>query len=283
MNASKSCRPRWRAAGLGLLLILVEVTARAGGLPEPDLILYGKVIDVAGNANLRLGSGILSWTFQPSDGSPAVTLSTTLTNLNNEYSYVLRVPCETPVFSFAAATNTLPLKPMGMIINRAYVTWNGTNLLSFVQPALTNFQFGATDRGRVEELDLQVSAPLIIDPFNGLPVDWEMSHFGHLRVDPNADPDQDGMTNMAEYLAGTDPNDPNSRFLITGVQPVADGIQITWLSTDFRSYSLQRSTNFIGGFTDLVPALTATPPTNNYVDHTALGGGPYFYRVRLNH
>jgi len=44
---------------------------------------------------------------------------------------------------------------------------------------------------------------------NGLPIAWEMQNFGHTGVDPNADPDHDGMSNLQEYLAGTNPNDAN--------------------------------------------------------------------------
>jgi alpha-tubulin suppressor-like RCC1 family protein len=42
---------------------------------------------------------------------------------------------------------------------------------------------------------------------NGLPDAWELAHFGHIGVDPNADPDGDGRTNLQEYQAGTDPNE----------------------------------------------------------------------------
>ncbi len=38
---------------------------------------------------------------------------------------------------------------------------------------------------------------------NGLPVAWELLNFGHTGVDPNGDPDGDGMSNLQEYLAGT--------------------------------------------------------------------------------
>ena len=38
---------------------------------------------------------------------------------------------------------------------------------------------------------------------NGLPDAWETLHFGHLGLDPNADPDHDGASNLMEYLAGT--------------------------------------------------------------------------------
>jgi autotransporter-associated beta strand protein len=40
---------------------------------------------------------------------------------------------------------------------------------------------------------------------NGLPDDWELAVFGALGVDPLADPDGDGLNNLAEFYAGTDP------------------------------------------------------------------------------
>ena len=42
---------------------------------------------------------------------------------------------------------------------------------------------------------------------NGLPDRWEMEHFGHTGVDPNADPDGDGLASLQEYQHGTDPTD----------------------------------------------------------------------------
>jgi regulation of enolase protein 1 (concanavalin A-like superfamily) len=42
---------------------------------------------------------------------------------------------------------------------------------------------------------------------DALPDAWAMQHFGHTGVDPNADPDNDGLTNLQEYQQGTDPHD----------------------------------------------------------------------------
>ena len=53
------------------------------------------------------------------------------------------------------------------------------------------------------------SQPLDTDG-NGLPDIWEMAHFEHLGVDPNADPDVDGLSNLQEYLRHTDPNNPKT-------------------------------------------------------------------------
>ncbi len=40
----------------------------------------------------RLISGTLTWQFQPSAGGQTVVLTTTLTNINDQFSYILRVP-----------------------------------------------------------------------------------------------------------------------------------------------------------------------------------------------
>ncbi|AHF92925.1 sugar-binding protein [Opitutaceae bacterium TAV5] len=40
---------------------------------------------------------------------------------------------------------------------------------------------------------------------NGIDDNWELAHFGQIGIDPTADPDGDGLSNLAEYLADTDP------------------------------------------------------------------------------
>src|SRR6202034_1879549 len=91
---------------------------------------------------------------------------------------------------------------------------------------------------------------------NGLPDAWELANFGHLGVDPNADPDHDGMSNLQEYLAGTNPNDPTDAFRITSITRATIGANptpfttITWTSQPTRWYFVQvtldnTSTNFV--------------------------------------
>lgn len=41
--------------------------------------------------------------------------------------------------------------------------------------------------------------------YNGISYAWEMQYFGTVQIDPNADPDGDGYSNIIEYLRGTDP------------------------------------------------------------------------------
>lgn len=46
----------------------------------------------------------------------------------------------------------------------------------------------------------------------GLPDWWQLQHFGQLGIIPTADADNDGRTNLDEYLEGTDPNLDSDRF-----------------------------------------------------------------------
>src|SRR6516164_1154548 len=49
---------------------------------------------------------------------------------------------------------------------------------------------------------------------NGLPIAWLLTYFGTTNVNPNADADGDGMSNLQEYLAGTNPTNPSDRLAI---------------------------------------------------------------------
>ena len=274
-------RPSLKVLGCVAVVCLVALRGAGQGIPEPDLVMYGTVLNISNNANLRLGYGTLTCVFRPVGGGSPITASASLTNINNQFSYILRVPCETPVSGFAPSTNAIQLTAAGITFDRSQVAWNG-NLLSFARPALANTVFFSNDRGRIDRVDLTVSSPVRIDPLNGLPVDWELSHFGRTGIDPFADPDGDGMNNLAEYRAGTDPNDAASELRFAEIQPVQSGIRLKWLSADYKAYALQRASAPSAGFVDIQTGIPGSAPTNTYVDATVTGPGPFFYRLRID-
>jgi hypothetical protein len=126
---------------------------------------------------------------------------------------------------------------------------------------------------------------------DGIPDGWMTACFGHstglendLSRAPD-DPDGDGVSNLAEYLAGTDPKDAHSYLRMTSINDTgASGLQIAWGSSANRLYSIQRASAIAQGgvgFTNLAEHVLSTPPENVYLDLTATNGMSFFYRVKV--
>lgn len=79
--------------------------------------------------------------------------------------------------------------------------------------------------------------PVLDSNGNGIEDGWEILHPD--ATDPRADPDGDGMQNGAEYLAGTDPTDPNSRMGITNIETATEGLLVTWSSVRGKRYQIE--------------------------------------------
>lgn len=81
---------------------------------------------------------------------------------------------------------------------------------------------------------------------NGISDLWEERFFGNLDPrPPDHDFDQDGATDLEEFLAGTDPTDPESLFTmgLPEEQPNRT-VQITWATQSGRQYTLEGSTEW---------------------------------------
>lgn len=101
----------WKMRHVGWLWAALAMLAppASAGIPQPGLVLYGRVTSEAGQL---LTDGTLTWTFTPSTGGDALTVSTELRQIDGPggpYSYRAVVPFETPVAAFPVAGGALPV------------------------------------------------------------------------------------------------------------------------------------------------------------------------------
>ncbi len=101
--------------------------------------------------------------------------------------------------------------------------------------------------------------------------------------DAAEDADGDGMTNYAEFRAGTDPCDAGSQFVLHVEQAkITDGgVILGWESIPNRWYTISRSVRGVGAFGVLASGIPSETAWMTYVDASATNAGPYFYRVEV--
>lgn len=117
---------------------------------------------------------------------------------------------------------------------------------------------------------------------DGLPDQWKMQNFKTLAMSASGDEDGDGKSNLEEFIAGTDPNDPNSRFKVTSVTPDGGGgTTIRWDSVNGRIYTVYKSTDLTTN--SWIAATSPQPGTGAEMIYTAPAGGlRKFYRVGVS-
>ena len=261
-----------------LYTLAAGVSSRAlgEGIPEPGLTMYGVVKNDIGGVHVRMTSGTLHWTVVPPSGPPVI-VTTDMRNINEQFSYVVDIPFETAVPGSPPTTNALQLRATTTSYDRSDVTV-GTNAATIVSAGST-FIFSQPDRASVERVDLDTAISYPDQDGDGLPDYWEDDHFSGF-ADPGDDPDDDGLTNLKEYLSGCNPNDPGSAFLFVETEPApGGGFVVSWGSQEGRYYTVARSQDLLAGFAPLQTGLPATPAVNTFTDPTATGDGPWFYRI----
>lgn len=94
------------------------------------------------------------------------------------------------------------------------------------------------------------------------------------------DTDGDGVIDIHEGIAGTDPTNALSFFAADMLSVATNGIIVTWQSVSNRIYAVSMTTNLPGQFIPVAINVTATPPVNTFIDSNATNEAR-FYRIEL--
>lgn len=265
-----------------LLTLLLQVPLSywlfADAIPEPPITMYGVVLDDAGG---RLTRGTLTVVIRPPGGAPAIPLSTVLQDLNGQFSYALRLPCESLLPGLTVSPGTLALSTLSVVFDRSEVALDGVPL-PFRFETQKTFTAAARDRGTFHEVNFSLGGNTDSDG-DELDDAWERRFFGNLDQTGDGDTDADGMPNRAEQFAGTDPTRADSKvaFIFTEALP-GNRFQVQWSGAPGRRYQILRASDLLGDYQAVggpmtmdatgVGSLTEAPPPTS---------STYFYKLRI--
>ncbi len=135
----------------------------------------------------------------------------------------------------------------------------------------------------VSEVFQQTYARVYAFPDDGIPFAWRETHFGAgFLTDPrsaaHADPDNDGYTNVEEYLSGTVPVDNDS---VPEIELAVKAVpRLTFSTVQGRNYRIDRATKLNPpDWQTIVNSVSATGQVMHYVDEEAPANS--FYRIEL--
>lgn len=168
---------------------------------------------------------------------------------------------------------------------RLMVTWLGGGTFGG-QPSYPDFYNKESVLGEPPTLEIEGTVVTAADTEpDGLPDDWENFYFGNLSQGANDDPDGDGASNLAEYLAGTNPNEAASVLRIVSIEAAPGVTSLRFQFAASRRYTLEYSGDLQRWSAVTDPALTyyATPGVAEWKDNGAQTGGlgpTRFYRIQ---
>jgi hypothetical protein len=146
---------------------------------------------------------------------------------------------------------------------------------------------GTTDTNLVELSTQPLFDPTKSQVGDGIPNSWKQQ-YGFNPFDPTvaaADPDGDGLSNLREFLLGTNPTDSSSPFHITGITLEGSDVRITWMTAGGLTNAVETTPNPGGSYSNISGNIIITGSsvtTTNYLDSGTVTNTPLqFYRIRL--
>ena len=171
------------------------------------------------------------------------------------------------------------------VVSGSFVGGAWTGEITMLQPATNVFLRAGDGLGHVGTGNVfNVLSTAALDG-GALPDAWTLNHFASLAAPgsgPGDDPDHDGLNNLQEFRAGTDPLDATSAIRIMSIQLDGGNVRIRFTSVPGKRYRLERTADPGGNFwTPVGEILAATDGSAEIIDPAAAGHRCRIYRVRL--
>lgn len=209
-------RNRFTRPALGAAMLLLGTYAAQALITEPETLVYGRILNRA-NPNLEqiVTEGTLHWTLQKPDGS-TVVLTGEVDALNGGgFSYLVRIPHQAMMLGQQPSPLVLPLGTTTTTASHASISFNGAPA-TLLAPATSVFELDQLLRASALRVDLEINAASPDGDGDGIPDWWEDEHGLDKQnaSDALADANGNGLNNLAEYLAGSDPNHDSTHPLL---------------------------------------------------------------------
>jgi hypothetical protein len=182
------------------------------GIPEPETIIYGKIINNYKGYDTRVTSGVLNWQIVDTQNKQ-FAYSTHLDNIDNTYSYVLKIPKETAASIILQSGNYLfdnkdliVISEKAKEVSNTFITVDdyGAHIVS---PAKNKLSIKQDARLESFRIDLEINCAPEDSDNDGIPDFWEKANNTdpNLAEDATMDPDNDGWDNKKEFEMGANP------------------------------------------------------------------------------
>lgn len=156
-----------------------------------------------------------SFAFQASDAPDAQPVrATIMADTTPPIANITSLPEQVSNGTWVTVNGNESSDPSGIILNHTWEVEHGgvvvyeyaeLFMFKFAELGLYTIKLTVTDGGNNSDVDFTAVYAILDSDFDELPDWWEDYYFRDLDEDDQGDLDEDGYTNIEEYMAGTDP------------------------------------------------------------------------------